>query len=551
MENEIPNRSQRRAVIYCRVSSREQADEGNSLVSQERLCREYAAKEGYEIAEVYVESGKSAKTAKRKELQRLMDFCSKDKGGVHAMIAYKVDRISRNLIDYNTIKVRLKKCGVEIKSVTEFFEDTPAGRFMENIIANVGQFDNDVRAERCVGGMEEAMLEGRYVWRAPTGYSNAKVNGQSTIVQNERAPLVREVFELISQRTHSTEAIRLKILQKGLVTNYGKPVTKSNFFRLIRNPVYKGTIKKFRQTVKGKFDPIVPEDLFDDVQLALSGRMNKVKHYVRDNPDFPLRRFVTDEHGKQLTGYWAKGRRKKYPFYSFSAPGTTIRKEVLEQKFMDFLGQYAFDTQHLNIMKASLSRHFDVHSACQGGIKEKVQNRIEEVNRQIDLLIRLHSQERIGLAVFTERVQPLEAELDDLKRLARTSTEEKANLPELLRLAAKLLKSPDLLWQKSPIQVQKQVQVFDFPMGVVFDGHKFRTAKVCSLFKLKQLIDENKFPKADLEERGKNTAFGTDSPPSGISPLETKEFWGLVREDLVNLNRIIYKKQLPPGRDLV
>ncbi len=62
----------------------------------------------------------------------------------------------------------------EIKSVTEYFEDTPAGRFMENIIANVGQFDNDVRTERCIGGMREAINEGRYVWMAPIGYKNVR-----------------------------------------------------------------------------------------------------------------------------------------------------------------------------------------------------------------------------------------------------------------------------------------------------------------------------------------------------------------------------------------
>ncbi|HJP64208.1 MAG TPA: recombinase family protein [Mucilaginibacter sp.] len=188
----------KKAVIYCRVSTKEQVDEGNSLISQERLCREYALKEGFDIIEVFIEKGESAKTAKRKELNRLLTFCTTKKDSIQAVIAYKVDRISRNMTDYSNIKVRLKKWGVVIKSVTEFFEDTPAGRFMENIIANVGQFDNDVRTERSIGGMKEATQEGRYVWTAPLGYSNAKVDGKSTIVPNSMAPLIREVFERIA-----------------------------------------------------------------------------------------------------------------------------------------------------------------------------------------------------------------------------------------------------------------------------------------------------------------------------------------------------------------
>ncbi|MBS1503771.1 MAG: recombinase family protein, partial [Bacteroidetes bacterium] len=104
MKNEIINDIQHKAVIYCRVSTKEQVEDGNSLVTQERLCREYAYKEGFEVAEVFIEKGESAKTADRKELNRLLDFCTKKKNTVQAVIAYKLDRISRNLGDYSYIK---------------------------------------------------------------------------------------------------------------------------------------------------------------------------------------------------------------------------------------------------------------------------------------------------------------------------------------------------------------------------------------------------------------------------------------------------------------
>ncbi len=129
------------AAIYCRVSTKEQVEEGNSLTTQERNCRDYAAKNGYEVAEVFIEQGESAKTADRPQLQRLLSFCSLKKNGINAVIAYKIDRISRNVDDYSQIRLLLKRYNVEIKSTTEHFENTPAGRFMENIIANVGQFD--------------------------------------------------------------------------------------------------------------------------------------------------------------------------------------------------------------------------------------------------------------------------------------------------------------------------------------------------------------------------------------------------------------------------
>ena len=131
----------RNAIIYCRVSTKEQVEEGNSLVTQERNCREYAAKNNYHIVQVFIERGESAKTAERTELQNLFKFCALKKNEITAVIAYKIDRISRNTDDYSQIRILLKRYGTEIKSNSEHFEDNPAGRFMENIIANVAQFD--------------------------------------------------------------------------------------------------------------------------------------------------------------------------------------------------------------------------------------------------------------------------------------------------------------------------------------------------------------------------------------------------------------------------
>ena len=99
----------KKAVIYCRVSTKEQAEEGNSLVTQEKNCKEYALKNGYEIAAIFVEQGESAKTIDRTELKRLMGFCATKKNSINAIIAYKIDRISRNIDDYSQIRIQLRR----------------------------------------------------------------------------------------------------------------------------------------------------------------------------------------------------------------------------------------------------------------------------------------------------------------------------------------------------------------------------------------------------------------------------------------------------------
>ena len=150
-------------------------DEGNSLSTQQKICNDYALKHDYEIAETFVEQGESAKTADRTELQKLLAFCADKKNGIKAVIIYKLDRLSRNTDDYSQLRLLLKRYGVEIKSTSEHFENNPVGRFMENTMANIAQFDNDIRSERCAGGMKEAMRDGRYVWMATVGYKNEKI----------------------------------------------------------------------------------------------------------------------------------------------------------------------------------------------------------------------------------------------------------------------------------------------------------------------------------------------------------------------------------------
>jgi len=158
---------------------------------------------------------------------------------------------------------------IEIKSTYELFENTPAGRFMENIIANVAQFDNDVRTERSIGGSKEAMREGRYVWKAPYGYDNRKVAGKSSIMPNDKATLVSEAFLEVAKDYIPVSAVHKYLVERGLRTKTGKPLSLSQFYVLLRNEVYAGWIIKFKERHKGHYPVLVTQDVFTQVQRVL------------------------------------------------------------------------------------------------------------------------------------------------------------------------------------------------------------------------------------------------------------------------------------------
>jgi len=102
------------AIIYCRVSTLEQAESGYSLASQEKICVQYANKNGYKVLEVFIEKGESAKSIRRTELKRLLQFISNKKNAVRVIIVYKLDRLSRDLVDYTSLTRLFSELGIEI-----------------------------------------------------------------------------------------------------------------------------------------------------------------------------------------------------------------------------------------------------------------------------------------------------------------------------------------------------------------------------------------------------------------------------------------------------
>lgn len=481
------------AVIYCRVSTKEQVDEGGSLATQEKICKEYALKSGYGIVHTFIEQGESAKNADRTQLKKLLSYCAIKKNNVGVVIAYKIDRIARNIDDYRQIRLSLKMQGIEIKSTSEYFEDTPAGRFMENIIANVAQFDNDVRTERSVGGMKDAIREGRFVWAAPVGYRNVKIGSKSNIAQTEMALLVRKAFEEVAKEMRPIEEIRRELVATGLVTTKGKPISKSYFYKMLTNELYTGWINGFNEHVKGVFEPIVTQQLFDHVQHVLKRRKHNTTQYKRDNPDFPLRRFVSHPSGKKLTGCWAKGRKQKYPYYLFRIKGMEYKKAQLEGAFKAFFDQFRLNDAQ--------------HSKLRTRIKENIIKAIEGQRREIALnqnSINLLKERQRGLIqknldgvisndLLREQLAYIDGELALASSYSISPFDfKKDNIDQAFDLVSAYLKKPSTIWEIAPLACKLKLQWFNFPSGVTFDGKKFRTAEICSLFKAKDTLRASK-----------------------------------------------------------
>ncbi|MFC1546382.1 recombinase family protein [bacterium] len=145
------------AIIYCRVSTKEQAETGFSLESQESECRKFALNNKYEVDKVFIERGESAKTTDRTQLIKLIKYAVEKRKNINALIIWKFDRLARNLDDQIELLKKFKGLNIRTLSVTENNEDNSTGKLMRNIIGSFAQYENDIKSERTVKGMQQAL----------------------------------------------------------------------------------------------------------------------------------------------------------------------------------------------------------------------------------------------------------------------------------------------------------------------------------------------------------------------------------------------------------
>ncbi|HEX9737388.1 MAG TPA: recombinase family protein, partial [Thermoanaerobaculia bacterium] len=324
-----------KAIVYVRVSSQEQVS-NLSLPLQERTCRDYCEGQGV-----------------------------RTKGYADTLVVYSVSRLARDTYSHLAIKAHLARKGMSLRSVTEPLDDTATGKLMENILASMAQWYNDVRSERTTAGMQEAIRRGRWVWQAPLGYRNVvRPDGTKSIDPDERqAPLVVAAYELAATGLYSLGAIAERLHGRGLRgRRSGKALSAETLRKLLRNPAHAGRLQCRTWDVErvGDWTPIVERELWVRVQAVL-GRMPSRAPYQSAHPDFPLRRFVRCGGCQPLTGSWTKGRNGRYAYYRCTSCNRSVA--TLEQDFAELLKGLRPEPELLKLWRAIVLDVWREHTA--------------------------------------------------------------------------------------------------------------------------------------------------------------------------------------------
>lgn len=305
-------------VKHCAIYTRKSSEEGleqdfNSLDAQRESCLAYITSQKAEgwmaVKTEYNDGGFSGGNIERPGLQKLLEDIRA--GKVNIIVVYKIDRLTRSLMDFTKLVEIFDQHQVTFVSVTQSFNTTTSmGRLTLNILLSFAQFEREVTGERIrdkiLASKKKGMFMGGLV---PLGY---KVVNRLLVVEPEEAKLVRKIFQSYL-RLGSVIKLRAFLAQEGHKTRKGHLFCLGALHWILTNPVYIGKTKHKKQLYKGEHDAIISDEVWAETQKRFdehpAPRGKKTKHF------YLLRGLLYDELDRCYITIHAKKNGLHYRYY--------------------------------------------------------------------------------------------------------------------------------------------------------------------------------------------------------------------------------------------
>jgi site-specific DNA recombinase len=477
------------AVIYTRVSTKEQADTNQSLETQKKYCLQYALKHDLNILGFFGGTYESAKTDERNEFNRMIRFVKNQKEGISMILVYSLDRFSRTGDNAIFISSELKKQGISIISVTQPIDvSTHSGVLQQNIQFIFSKYDNDLRREKCISGMKEKLLRGEWTGGAPVGYAYDRSGGKGAekVVPNEKGAMIAKAFELKAQGVPATEiAIRLKTL--------GLKVDKKRLTEIFRNPFYCGYLSHNLldgEVVKGKHEPLVTEEVFYLANEVLKRNSSGYKQDMK-NANVPLKHFVRcSECNTPFTGYIVK--KKNLYYYKCNRIGCKCNKSAssMHLQFSDLLKQYEVKSELILPLKEQLEYVCESLKDSGKESKGRIQKNVESLNEKLGRLEERFAYGEIDRDIFEKVSGKLRKEIQEASDQMRKSSFELSNPQFLIDHSLEIIANLSEFWVSGDFESKRKLQDVLFPEGIMYDKQigDYRTTKVNSILQLTRSI---------------------------------------------------------------
>ena len=470
------------AIIYTRVSTKEQADTNTSLGTQKKYCEAYAKNNDYNVIAYFGGTHESAKSDDRKEFKRMLKY-AKQSGSVGYIIVYSYDRFSRTGSSASQITSELLLHGIQVKAVTQEVDTmSPSGKFQQSLFYMFSQFDNELRRDKTITAMSDLLRQGYWLWTPPIGYVN-KNKHQKAVEWNieitDDGKLLKKAFKWKAGGVYSNSEIVTKLNLQGMKIN------EKRIHEIFKNPFYCGVLvcKMLPgEVIEGKHQKIVSQEDFLKINTVVS---NHPKKHIQGNVHLPLKQFAYCETCKTpLTGFLVK--QKSLYYYKCRTKGCNCTKSAsqLHTKFETKLKRLQVDDKYNDIIKDVMIYTYDSVTQELRGKETSIKKQITELETKLDALEERYAIGEIDKTIYSKFSEKFKAEINGLVAEIKNPEFSSSNLQKAIDKALLMSSKLHETWTSGDLEQKKQLQNLVFPSGIGYDkqNDRVQTKRVNSIF---------------------------------------------------------------------
>lgn len=471
------------AALWTRVSSIDQEKNGCGLEFQDKICREYAARNGIIIKRVFGGKYESAKT-EGDGYRNMITEVAKDKE-INMILVHSFDRFSRAGNEAIVTKAYLKSRGIYVISATQQTDpDSATGEFMENIFFLFSQFENNLRRDKCVTGMTECLRKGQWYSRPPLGYSKHMEGKNHILTVNEKGRILRNAFIWKANENISDNEIIERLRDLGLKVNR-KTLNDSLHNRLycglIESPLLdEGEVVPFND----KQEILIDKDTWD----RANGINRCGYQQAEETPETPLKRHIKcAKCGGYLTGYCRikrnkKGEERTYYYYKCNSKGCGVNISAKEthSSYANMLDSFKIPKQFIPILKKVLEKVFADYKNFKKERKSALLKRKSEVENRINKAQMNRGIGEIDNEVYKTTIGELKSQLAEIETGLAAEEENLSNRSKFIDNVIIISSSLGNLWRDGNFRQRQKIQNLVYPHGISYDkvSEDYRTESV-------------------------------------------------------------------------
>jgi site-specific DNA recombinase len=424
----------KRVALYARVSSDRQ-DVDLSLSAQLKALKEYAAKNGYSVVREFVDEAESGRTSARPAFREMIALAKLKHPPFETILVWKLNRFARNREDSIIYKSLLRRQGIQVVSINELLEPTPAGRMLEGIIEVLDEFYSANLAQDVTRGMRESASRGFFSGgKPPYGYTISKKKDEhkmrSTLVPD---PLTAQIVKRAFQECVSGKGLReiaRGLNRDGLTTPNGKRWVGTAIHRILKNEAYVGTLVWGKRNgtdpvrVENAWPAITDRDTFDKVGAVLEARGPRIIHPRRTVSEYLLSGLMKcGVCGKSMSGHSAKsGQFFYYRCANASKRGADecrghwIPKSKIENFIIDKIRNCILTDDNLAELVQLTNEDLETSIGSDKQHLKVVQKQIVDIESRLENLYDALETRAFSSEELAPRIRKMQAKRDDLVR---------------------------------------------------------------------------------------------------------------------------------------